>query len=109
LEKKSGFYAFESALHVLPAQSCGAEIGLVDWNSEKLWIGQYQGLAEGSLFFAEDLFGVQFCIRPDGIYQFDPETAQANKLATSLEGWADAILRNYSQLTGYPFAHLWQQ
>jgi hypothetical protein len=47
LERKNGFYAFESALHVMPAQSRGHETGLVDWNSEQLWIDEYQGLAKG--------------------------------------------------------------
>jgi hypothetical protein len=109
LKKKNGFYAFESALHVMPAQACGPEIGLVDWNSEHLWIHEYGGMAKGLFFFAEDIFGCQFCIRADGIYQFDPETGQVEKLATDLDGWTDAILRDYSYLTGYPLAHEWQQ
>jgi hypothetical protein len=109
LKKKNGFYAFESALHVLPAQVCGPEVGLVGWNSEQLWIHEYEGLAKGLLFFAEDIFGCQFCIGADGVCQFDPETGQIERLATDLEGWADAILHNYSYLTGHPLAHEWQQ
>jgi hypothetical protein len=109
LQRKNGFYAFESALHVLPAQASGLEVGLAEWNSEQLWIHEYGSLAKGLLFFAEDIFGCQFCMRTDGIYQFDPETAQIEKLATNLDGWADAILRDYSFLTGYPLAHEWQQ
>ena len=109
LKKKNGFYAFESALHIMPAQSCKPEIGLVDWNSQQLWIHEYQGMAGGLLFFAEDIFGGQFCMRADGIYQFDPETGQIDKLATNLEGWADAVLHNYPLLTGYPLAYEWQR
>ena len=109
LKRKNGFYAFESALHVMPAQARGPEIGLADWNSESSWIHEYGGLAKGLLFFAEDIFGCQFCIGADGVYQFDPETGQTEKLATDLDGWADAILRDHPYLTGYPLAHEWQQ
>ena len=109
LKKKNGFYAFESALRVMPAETDGPEIGLADWNSEQLWIGEYQGMAKGLLFFAEDIFGVQFCIRADGVYKFDPETGHIDKLATNFEGWADVILSNYRFLTGYPLAHEWQR
>ena len=49
LDHKNGFYAFESALRVLPARSCGPEIGLVEWNYEKLWIDEYRGMADGLL------------------------------------------------------------
>jgi hypothetical protein len=108
LKRKNGFYAFESALHVRPAQTNGPDVGLADWNSEQLWINEYGDMAKGLLFFAEDLFGCQFCIKADGIYQFDPETAATEKLASDLDGWADAILRNHSYLTGYPLAHEWQ-
>jgi hypothetical protein len=109
LERKNGFYAFESALHVMPAQSYAQETGLADWNSEQLWIHEYQGLAKGLLFFAEDIFGGQFCIGNDGVYQFDPETGQIDRLANDLEGWADAILHDYAFLTGHPLAHEWQR
>jgi hypothetical protein len=106
---KNGFYAFESALHVFPSQSIGIEIGLVEWNAADLWINEYQGMADGSVFFAEDIFGGQFCIRHDGIYSFDPETAGLELLARDLEGWAKLVLDDYEFLTGYPLAHEWQQ
>ena len=109
LGKKNGFYAFESALHIFPAQSVGKEIGLVEWNSNDLWVGEYQGLAVECLFFAEDIFGGQFCIKSDGVYLFDPETGGLECLASDLEGWAQAILSDYDILTGYPLAHVWQQ
>ena len=76
LMEKNGFYAFAAALHVFPWESHGAEIGLREWNSPDLWISKYQGMANGCLFFAEDIFGVQFCVDGGGICQFDPETGQ---------------------------------
>jgi hypothetical protein len=108
LGMKNGFYAFESALHVCPIQSCDTEIGLFAWNASDLWRNEYQGLADDCLFFAEDIFGVQFCAMDDGIHQFDPETGARRKIASDLEGWAAAVLGDYEELTGYPLAHEWQ-
>ncbi|KGC03820.1 MULTISPECIES: SMI1/KNR4 family protein [Burkholderia] len=109
LEKKNGFYAFESALHVFPSQSIGDEIGLVEWNASDLWIEEYQGMGAEAVFFAEDIFGGQFCMRADGVYLFDPETANFEHLSHDLEGWAKLILDDYEYRTGYPLAHEWQQ
>lgn len=108
LKKKNGFYAFESALHIFPAKSHHAEIGLKEWNASDLWVREYQGMAGDCLFFAEDIFGGQFCLKPDGAYVFDPETAETTLLAPDLEGWAELILKDYEVLTGYPLAHEWQ-
>lgn len=109
LSKKNGLYAFESALHVFPSEPVGAEIGLVQWNQRELWIGQYEGMADSCVFFAEDIFGGQFCIRDDGIYTFDPETAAFDYIASDLEAWAGAVLADYNVLTGYPLAQAWQR
>lgn len=109
LRKKNGFYAFESALHVFSSTSASTEIGIVEWNAHDLWIGEYRGMIEKCLFFAEDIFGGQFCIKSDGIYSFDPETAQFEYLATDLEGWARTIMTEYEVLTGFPLAHAWQK
>ncbi len=108
LAEKHGFYAFESSLHVFAAQTTGAECGLDDWNSPNLWRRDYQGMADGVLFFAEDAFGGQFGIKSGQIYTFDPETGQLNYVANNLERWAQAVLDDYEVLTGYPLAHDWQ-
>lgn len=104
----NGFYAFESALHVFPASSTGPSTGLQDWNASGLWRDAYSGMAEGYLFFAEDIFGGQFAIKDEVIYSFDPETGESSPVAESLEGWADAVLGDYEFLTGFPVAHEWQ-
>ena len=105
---KNGFYAFESALHVFPSGACRG-ISLEQWNSSALWRNEYDGLADELLFFAEDIFGGQFCIKHDGVYLFDPETGKCEKIAPDLEGWADSVLTDYDYLTGYPIAHRWQE
>jgi len=108
LSRKNGFYAFEFALHVFPSDARRG-ISLEQWNSPTLWKDEYGSLAEGLLFFAEDIFGGQFCIKSDGVYLFDPETGKCEKIAPDLEGWADCVLTDYDYLTGYPIAHRWQE
>ena len=108
LYKRNGFYSLEGAFHVLPSVSDQGEIGLAEWNGRKLWIDDYNGMADECLFFAEDVFGGQFCIKHDKIYSFDPETASLDYLANNLEEWAEVIIKDYRVLTGYPLAHDWQ-
>src|SRR5579872_4767261 len=92
LSVKNGFYAFESALHVFSTCSEGHEISLNHWNSSTLWRHEYGPLAEGSLFFSEDAFGNQFCLKAGKVCQFDAETGALDVLGDSLEDWADRIL-----------------
>lgn len=108
LKQKNGFFAFESALHVFPARSSTQSVGLVEWNAEELWTGLYAGAAAGCLFFAEDIFGCQFCIREDEVQLFEPETGEWSFFATDLENWAERILDDYEFVTGYPLARKWQ-
>jgi hypothetical protein len=109
LQQRNGFYALESALHVFPSHSSQQEIGLIDWNDNALWRSAYKGLADGCIFFAEDVFGGQFCIKSSKVHTFDPETGILEYLADDIEGWARAIVSDYEVLTGYPLAHQWQE
>jgi hypothetical protein len=109
LQLRNGFYAFESALHVFPLTSDPAA-GLEAWNSASLWRDAYQDLAEGLLFFAEDILQDQFCLslKQSGVFRFESETGRTNFLSDSLEGWADRILSDHRVETGWPLAHEWQ-
>jgi hypothetical protein len=109
LQAKNGFYAFESALHVFSTQPRGSEISLAEWNAPELWIDAYKGLANDAVFFAEDIFGGQFCIKRDGIHTFDPETGNSQRLSADFDGWASSVLNNFKVLTGWPLAHEWQR
>lgn len=109
LRQRNGFYAMESALHVFPTHSSPHQLGISDWNANALWRSRYKGLAEGYLFFAEDVFGGQFCIKGSEIYTFDPELGGLEHLAENIEQWAQTLLRDYEVLTGYPLAHQWQK
>lgn len=109
LRRRNGFYALESALHVFSTHSSENGIGICEWNESGLWRSDYKGLADGCLFFAEDVFGGQFCIKDSKIYSFDPETGSLEYLAHDIEGWARILLSDYEILTGYPLAHQWQK
>ena len=109
LKLKNGFYAFESALHVLPVEDERGALGIAKWNEDKLWRCHYGDLAEGYLFFAEDVFGNQFCINDHpAIGIFDAETGGFEVLAGSVGEFVEKILENYDNLTGYTLAHDWQ-
>jgi hypothetical protein len=109
LSRCNGFYAFESALHVRASGLSRDEPTLEEWNANDLWRSAFGAMAEGHLFFAEDVFGGQFSIKDDHVFTFDPETGQATPLAKNLEEWADHMLFDYEVLTGFPLAHEWQQ
>jgi hypothetical protein len=110
LKQKNGFYAFEFALHVFPLTS-DPETGLEGWNAGSLWRKEYEDLADGLLFFAEDILQDQFCLskKQSGVHRFHAETGQTVFMAESVEKWADVILANYKTETGWPFVHEWQQ
>lgn len=109
LNKRNGFFAFEKALHVLPTHSNSQEIGINDWNAATLWKSAYNNSISNYLFFAEDIFGMQFCINKSKIHTFDPETGAFNFMANNLDEWAQAINDDINFLTGYPLAHAWQK
>ncbi|MEV7500393.1 hypothetical protein [Streptomyces sp. NPDC093018] len=68
----------------------------------------YGESANGLTFFAEDVFGFQFAVDDERFYMFDPETAELDPVAASSGEWADCILEEFDELTGYSVAHLWQ-
>jgi hypothetical protein len=109
LSRLNGFFAFESALHVFPGGPVPDGItNLESWNGPDCWRYAYRELADGLVFFAEDIFGGQFAFHDGAIAAFEPETGAVEKLADDLEGWAEQVLTRYAVLTGYPIAHRWQ-
>jgi hypothetical protein len=83
LECKNGFYAFESALHVFPLTSA-VGMSLEEWNADSLWRNGYEDLAEGLLFFAEDIVQNQFCLSADGVLCFFSETGETAVMSDSI-------------------------
>ena len=76
LERKNGFYAFESSLHVFPLTSDIVNGSTLDeWNSDTLWRNDYGDLTKGLLFFAEDILqGQFFVLSSSGVLRFNAET-----------------------------------
>jgi hypothetical protein len=91
LSMKNGFYAFESALHVFPVTN-DAVPNLSLWNSSDLWKSEYSSSIKDYLFFAEDIFGIQFCVFKNKIHTFDPETEEIETIAKSFDEWSKCIL-----------------
>ncbi len=108
LSQRNGFYAFKQALHVFPCDKDQGFIDIASWNDPDVWVGSYEGYADGMLFFAEDVFGCQFGINDNGIYTFDPETADREWFATDCEAWAAKLLSDWNLYTGYSLASEWQ-
>jgi len=109
LERKNGFYAFESALHVFPLSSEPLYgTSLDEWNSDSLWRNDYGDLTMGMLFFAEDALQDQFCLSTSGVLRFSAETGGSKPMADSLESWAETILRDYDRETGWTLVNKWQ-
>jgi hypothetical protein len=108
LKDKNGFYAFESALHVFPAGCKDSCMSIEEWNDDSLWRKEYGNLVQGYLFFAEDIFGVQFALGNRGVRKFDPETGEFEDFTSDLEEWGAKILEDYNYETGHELAHGWQ-
>jgi len=109
LSVKNGFYAFESALHVFPVGRARAGHTLEAWNADGLWRSAYGRKADGCVFFAEDVFGTQFCLRGEAVFAFDPETGFLEPVADTLDDWAEQVLAYYRALTGSEIAQAWQR
>jgi hypothetical protein len=109
LQKRNGFYAFLSALYVFPFGKVEGVMDLESWNAPSLWRQEYGDLAEGRLFFAEDVFGGQFCIKDGSVWAFDPETGHLESLGGSVEEWARHLLLEHDVLCGTQLARYWQE
>lgn len=109
LASRNGFYAFESALHVFPVGERRGVMDLVRWNAVDLWKTAYNTLANDCFCFAEDTFGMQYCMYDGQVCFFDAETADIEVFSDTLDGWAEKILQDPGLHTGYSLAHQWQQ
>lgn len=108
LTARNGFFAFENALHVYPIGDRSAAIELTAWNAPDGWRSAYDADLAQAVFFAQDVFGGQFCFLGGRIRMFNPETAEFEDLAATLEEWAKQVLSDYDYLTGHSLAHSWQ-
>jgi hypothetical protein len=105
LALRNGFYAFESALLLRPLDSDGIPVGNRQWNKRGLWRSNYKTDLADVVFFAEDVFGTQFCIRNDAVNLFDPETGEFKVIAATIKDWAQWIFEDPKVRTGWPLGH----
>jgi hypothetical protein len=109
LGRRNGFYCFESALLVLPAQRAVDHPGLLEWNAADGWRSLYSEVPASVIFFAQDLFAGQFGVSPDYVSRLDPESGALSRYAETLEEWAGKILDDFDAETGWPVARDWQK
>jgi hypothetical protein len=65
--------------------SCGSGEDAFDiaaWNAKDLWKSGYEVIEEAFTFFAEDIFGTQFCLYPEGFGMFEPKTGDIDFFPT---------------------------
>ncbi len=108
LATRNGFWVYESALLVRPIQNTMSPLGIVEWNDHSTWKGDYFIDLTQALFFAEDVFGNQYCFAEGKVRAFDPEIGGFEDVAGSLAEWAEIVMEDYDYRTGYALAHEWQ-
>lgn len=109
LLERNGCYSTTRSLLIRPLQRDETPQGVTEWNSEGGWRSEFEADLSGALFFAEDLFGEQFALRPGGVFRFHPETADWSRCAPTIEAWAQALLHESDGTDlGSPLAEAWQ-
>jgi hypothetical protein len=108
LSRRNGFYAFESALHVFPSGPPTVGRSLEEWNFPALWRDHYGDLIPDAYFFAEDIFGMQFAVMGRSVLFFNSETAALSVFADGIAEWAERVVEDYDQATGFSVGHEWQ-
>jgi hypothetical protein len=109
LTQHNGLTVFNAGLQVFHAGNEGLGPDLQIWNDPQTWKHTYEGLADGLLCFAQDLFGIQFALDRDAqVVRFDPETAERTPLGATLEDWAGWLLADPEVRGADAFATRWQ-
>lgn len=106
LMQKNGFYVFENSLMFYPS-SIQKEYGIEAINDNIVML--YHLEKNTCLFFAQDIFGNQFCLQENKIFLFDVETSELEFIAHTFEEWSALVLTDYNYWTGYQIAHEWQK
>jgi hypothetical protein len=108
LSEHNGFFGFDAAWLVRPLVQESPPLGILQWNQPALWKEAFESpRVADACFFAEDVFGCQFCLSNQSVYSFNPETAEFERLASSVKNWMARILADPEGLTGWPVARDW--
>ena len=57
------------------------------WNDPDLWRAAFDGLADGTPFFAENFLGEQYRIVEGEVTRWDPDTCDHELCGADLDGW----------------------
>ncbi len=110
LHERNGFFAFDRALHVFPSSILEAPVMTLEkWNDPSTWTSAYGDAASDDLFFAEDLFGMQFVLSDQRVFTFDPETGDRTPAADSISAWVELVLDDPAVVVGSQLAGEWQR
>jgi hypothetical protein len=86
-----GLIAFDGGLRCFGI-ACRLLPGLSSWNRSDGWRASYRELADGLMFFAEDVFGNQFALEDGRIVRFHAETGDREFMADSFEEWLNTLM-----------------
>lgn len=108
LQRRNGGYFYGGALHIFGACSEPASHSLKAWNDPDVWRGTF-GEATGDLtFFAENAFGDQFGLAPDGkVFQFLAEPADYEEVADDFDTWLLIAVEAPDELLSRPTVAAW--
>jgi hypothetical protein len=109
LERENGFYAFDRSLHIFGACMEPGFHSLRVWNDPAGWRREYEDMADGCVFFAEDPLGDQYAYYEDGICRFTIETAEKTMVAATFDGWVEWLRTDLPVTTGCKLAVRWEQ
>lgn len=107
LERRNGFWAGFSALHVLPYdRSSYPNLSLSDQLNDALNLFEE---ATGGVIFAFDVYGMPFIFRGNEFGQLDYGTGKVDPMGSSVADWARILVEDFSLFTGWPLAEAWQK
>jgi len=99
LIQKNGFFLLEGAIHVYSDQQ------MINVNSV-YFKDKYDDLLNGVIFFAQDIFAVQFCIKDNQVFSFNPETGFFDFIAKDFKGWVELLFVDPT-ISGVNIARKW--
>lgn len=109
LSVHDGFYSFSGALLFRPMRSRAPIHSIEAWSNPSLWVHEYDLDLGGVVFFAEDVFGVQFCLWRDRVGAFDPESGEIEEVASDLFDFGNKLASDGSYLSGGPILVEWEK
>jgi hypothetical protein len=108
LARHDGLVAFDGGLRCFGLTTRRLP-SLDAWNAATAWRSEYQSLADGLLFFAEDVFGNQFAGDGKGIVRFHAETGDREFMADSIEEWLRMVLSDPDEELGCWLLREWRR